>query len=577
MTRDENAILAYYQMISEGTETVGKWVKLLYEVILQGLSDKRWYYDHRRAMNAIGFLERYCHHNKGPLAPGRIELQPWQRASISLIYGIVDKDGRRQWREVFWVIGRKMGKSVISGGVGNYEAFVFGDYGSELYFLGPKLEQASICYDAFEFNVQNEPELAKRTKSTKTKGLYIAESNTTVKRLCFSDRKSDGYNPQFYNADEVSSWPGLRGLRQWEVMASGTGAREQPMGFAISSAGYEREGLYDEFMARGTGVLNGTSHEEHLLPIIYMIDDPAKWDDLNELKKSLPGLGVSVSYKFILDEIATARESKSKKTEFLTKYCNVPQQSTMAWFDAETVNKMFNDENGVPFELTMKDFEWCYAIGGIDLSQTTDLTSACVLVEKDDVIWVFSHFWLPAEKLQEATERDEIPYQIMIEKGFLSLSGDNFVDYHDVFRWFTDLIEVHKIAPLITGYDRYSAQYLIQDMQAYGFHMDSVFQGYNLSGILDNLEGLMKNRQIRCADNNSLLKVHFMDAAQKLENNTDAHPRKKLEKVSRRAHVDGVAAVLDALCMRQNCWSELGGQLQNRREEAPEEDNNAVD
>lgn len=563
MTYDENAILAYYQAINDGSINVGKWIRLLYEVIMQGLQDKRWFYDHKKARNAIGFLERFCHHNKGPLAPGRLKLELWQRASISLIFGIVDADGFRQFTEVFWVVGRKMGKSLISGGIGNYEAFIDGDYGSEIYYLAPKLEQADICYSAFEFNVNCEPELAKRTKSTKTRGLYIAESNTTVRKIAFSDRKSDGYNPQFYNADEAASWPGQRGLRQWEVMSSGVGARPQPLGFAISSAGYEREGLYDEFMKRGTGFLNGNSRESHFLPIIYMIDDPTKWDDINELYKSLPGLGISVPVKFILREIETARESKSKLIEFKTKYANLPQQSTQSWFDAETVNKMFLDENGEPYSFKLDDFRETYSIGGIDLSQTTDLTAACVLIERDGVIWVFSHFWLPSEKLQEATDRDEVPYQIMIDNGYLSLSGDNFVDYHDVFNWFTDLIEEYHIYPLITGYDRYSAQYLVQDMQAYGFHMDSVFQGYNLSGILDNLEGLMKNREIRSADNNTLLKVHFMDAAQKMENNTDAHPRKKLEKITRYAHVDGVAAILDALCMRQNKWAELGDQLKN--------------
>ena len=153
----------------------------------------------------------------------------------------------------------------------------------------------------------------------------------------------------------------------------------------------------------------------------------------------------------------------------------------------------------------------------------------------------------------------------MIKRGFLSLSGDNFVDYHDVYRWFVELIEQYQIYPLQIGYDRYSSQYLCQDLQQYGFHMESVFQGFNLSGIADNLEGLMRNGEIRCADDNDLLKIHFMDAALQMESNTSVHPRKKLVKISKNAHVDGVAAILDALCMRQNHWTELGEQLKNIR------------
>jgi phage terminase large subunit-like protein len=371
----------------------------------------------------------------------------------------------------------------------------------------------------------------------------------------------------FYCADEVAAWPGARGLRQWEVMVSGTGAREEPLGMAISSGGYEDEGLYDELMKRGTAFLNGNSREQHILPILYIIDDPEKWDDINELQKSLPGLGESVSVNFILHEIDTAHESISKKLEFLTKYCNLKQNSSAAWFDAETVRKMFmhTDSKGetVPWKMKLEDFRDSYALCGLDLSQTTDLTSACVLIEKDGILWTFVHFWLPAERIKEATDRDGIPYEIMIQRGLLSRSGDQMVDYKDCFRWFTDLIEKYQIYPLMVGYDRWSAAPIVQDLKGYGFHTDSVIQGFNLSGIIDTMEGLMRGGKLRCANDNDLLKIHFMDAALQLENNTSTHTRKKLVKLSKNAHVDGVAAVLDALCMRQVYWGELGDRLQN--------------
>ena len=553
----ENCILQYYQAIMNGSVTVGAWVRKLYEVIMDGLETKRWYYDHRKAQNCIRFIETYCHHNKGPLAPQRITLALWQKAALSLIFGIVDADGHRQFTEVVFIVGRKQGKTLLAGGIGNYMAYAAGEFGSEIYYLAPKLDQADLCFGAFEFNVHQEPDMDRRTKSTKYRGLFIEETNTTVKKLPFSDRKADGYNPMLYVGDEVASWPGQRGLRQWEVMVSGTGARKEPLGLAISSAGYENEGIYDELVRRGTSFLNGNTREEHLLPILYMIDDIDKWNDLDELQKSLPGLGESVSVKFILKEIAIAEGSLSKRSEFITKYCNRKQNSSMAWLSAETVEKAFG------WNFRLDDFRNCYALGGIDLSQTTDLTSACVLIERQGVIWVFSHFWLPSEKLSEATDRDEIPYQAMIERGFLSLSGDAIIDYKDVFNWFVRLINEYKIYPLTVGYDRYSSQYLIQDMAQFGFHCDSVFQGFNLSGIIDNFEGLLKDGKLRCADENGLLKIHMLDAAVKVESNTSAHARKKLEKISKYAHVDGVAAILDALCMRQTKWAELGGRLMN--------------
>lgn len=560
--RDENAILAYYQKIKDGSETVGKWIRLLYEVIFQGLSDKRWFWDQRLASNAIGFLERYCHHYKGKLAPQRIRLSLWERSSISLIFGIVDGTGKRQFNEVFWEVGRKMGKSLIAGGIGTYMAYAAGEYGSDIYYLAPKLDQADLCYSALEFNVNAEPELRAITKSTKYRGLVIKETNSTVRKLAFTAKKSDGYNPMFYCADEVASWPGASGLRQWEVMVSGTGARIEPLGLAISSGGYENEGLFDELMKRGTAFLNGNSREQHILPILYMIDDPEKWDDLTELKKSLPGLGESVDEAFIRREIDVAYGSISKRTEFITKYCNLKQNSSTAWFEAAVIEGIFPGQDQA-MSMRLEDMAESYAVVGVDMSQTTDLTSTCAIIEKNGIMWVFSHFWLPKDRIKEATVRDEIPYDAMVERGYLSLSEGHMVDYRDVYQWIVELIEKYKVYPLKVGYDKWSAQPLVQALQAYGFQTDSVNQGFNLGGICDVLDAMVREKRIRSAEDNGLLKIHFYDAALQSENNLTAHPRHQLAKISKRAHVDGVAAILDALCMRQVHWAELGEQLKN--------------
>ena len=317
--KTENAITAYWEEIQTGGVVVGKWIRQLYDVIIRGLAEKRWFYDDRLAQNALGFIERYCHHYKGALAPRRLKLSLWQRAAISLIFGIVDENGKRQFREVFWVVGRKQGKTLLAAAIGTYMAYAAGEFGSEIYFLAPKLDQADLCYSALEFNVHAEPELEAITRSTKYRGLMIQETNTMVKKLAFTSKKSDGYSPQFFCADEVAAWPGSNGMKQWEVMVSGTGARAEPLGMAISSGGYENEGLFDELMKRSTAFLMGNSREQHILPIIYMIDDQEKWKDLTELRKSLPGMGESVSEEFIRKEIETAEESISKAIEVKEK------------------------------------------------------------------------------------------------------------------------------------------------------------------------------------------------------------------------------------------------------------------
>ena len=553
-----NPILEYYQAIVSGAVVVGKWVRMLYTTVVRALEDQEYQYDARKAGRAIRFIEGFCRHHEGVLAPGKIRLELWQKAFIACLFGLVDADGSRHFREVVLIIGRKNGKTLLAAAIAACAVYIDGEYGARVYFCAPKLDQARLCYEAFFQMIQKEPELGQMAKKRRT-DIYIESNNASAMPLAFSAKKSDGLNPHLTVCDEIAAWPGDAGLKQYEVLKSALGARRQPILLSISTAGYISEGIFDELVKRSTAVLRGDSREKRLLPVLYMIDDPEKWNDITELQKSNPNLGVSISVDYLLEEIAVAEGSLSKRAEFLCKYCNVKQTSSMAWLPVQDIRKAFG------WNYTLEDFRDTYALGGIDLSQTTDLTACCVLIQRDDVIWCFAQFFMPADRIADATARDGIAYGAMVERGLLTISGDSFVDYRDCYRWFTDLIEKYKIYPLMVGYDRYSAQYLVQDLQQYGFHMDSVFQGYNLTGVEDTFEGLLKSGLFRCANDNDLLKLHMMDAAQQTEAGTSAHARKKLVKLSRNAHVDGVAAILDALCMRANKWSEIGQQLTNRQ------------
>jgi len=549
-------IWQYYTGVKLGGIVAGKYIRQWYEYIIKGLENGAFFYSEKAYNRAARFIENFCHHHEGKLAPQLIKLELWQKAFLAVIFGIVDESGKRQFREILLVIGRKNGKTLLAAAIAEYMTLFDGEYGARTYFCAPKLAQAGLCYNAFYQMIGQEPEISALTRKRRT-DVYCPSTNATAEPMAFSAKKSDGFNPHLAVCDEIAAWSGDAGLKQYEVLKSALGAREQPMILSISTSGYNNDSIYDELIKRATAVLAGTSKETKLAPFLYMIDDPAKWNDPTELKKANPNLGISVPVEYLVEEAAIAETSISKRGEFLTKYCNVKQSSSLAWFNSQDVKKMFGNN------YTLADFRNSYALSGLDLSQSVDLTSACVLIERDGIIYVFSHFWLPSERLTEATERDGIPYQAMVERGFLTLSGDNFVDYHDCYNWFTQLIEEYQIYPLVVGYDRYSAQYLIQDLEQFGFVCESVFQGFNLTGIEDNLEGLLKNGTIQCGDDNDLLKLHFLDAAQKIESNTSAHPRKKLVKINQRAHVDGVAAILDALCMRQNHWGEYGERLTN--------------
>ena len=145
--KTENYILAYYQGMKDGSQVVGKWIELLYEYIVNGLEEKKFFYDHKKAMKVIEYFEHHVFHVEGPKAPNPIELELWQKAFLSVIYGIVDGMGHRVAREVLLVIARKNGKSLIASGIGKYH-FTNGDeYGAKIYNLAPKLDQADIVYN----------------------------------------------------------------------------------------------------------------------------------------------------------------------------------------------------------------------------------------------------------------------------------------------------------------------------------------------------------------------------------------------------------------------------------------------
>lgn len=545
----KNYIYEYYKKITSGEIPAGEWIKAVYKIITDKLEKQEYFFNAKAANKAINFMENFCHHSKG--RNDLLKLELWQKAMVSVIFGIQDKDKTRIFREIFIVIGRKNGKSLFASAIIAYVSYMEDEYGQEIYCLAPKLDQANIVYDGFYQMVRAEDELEELTKKRRS-DIYIIETNTTIKPIAFNAKKSDGLNPKLTVCDEIAAWGGDAGLKQYEVMKSALGARRQPMILSISTAGYINDGIYDELIKRSTNFLNGSSKENKLLPFLYMIDDIEKWNDIEELKKANPNMGVSVKEDFFKDEIAVAENSLSKRVEFLTKYCNVKQNSSVAWLEYDLVNS-----TGI--RKALEDFRDCYAVGGIDLSQTTDLTAASVVVEKSGVLYAFTQFFMPRKRVESLQALDGVPYDIFVKKGLITLSGENYVDYHDVYAWYTMLLQVYGIRPLKIGYDRYSAQYLIQDMEKTGFHMDDVFQGENLTPVIREFEGIIKDGNFKIADNN-LLKTHFLNVA--LKHNVETRKFRPV-KIEQRARIDGFVSVIDAMTVRQKYWDECGALLQN--------------
>jgi phage terminase large subunit-like protein len=549
----DNWIFKYHEAIQKKEVIVGVWVRLCFEILTTGLLNGEWEFNEKKANKAIKFIENFCHHSEG--RSDLLHLELWQKAIVFAIFGIMDKTtGYRQFREVFIIVARKNGKTLFAAAIAAYMTYVDGEYGAKVYFLAPKLDQADLVYDAFYQIVQSDDELDSITKKRRS-DIYIKAFNTSVKKIAFNSKKSDGFNPQLVVNDEMEAWPGDQGLKQYEVMTSALGARKQPLIISIATAGYVNDGIFDELFKRATAFLKGNSREKRLLPFIYMIDDIEKWDSVEELKKSNPNLGVSVSAEYYLEQIEIARNSISKKVEFMTKFCNIKQNSAVAWLDYWDVMKCVHEEK----PLSLEDFKGCYCVGGIDLSRTTDLTAASIVINRDGINHIFTRFYMPQKRYEVAINEDNTPYNIYRDRGFLFISGENQVDYKDVYNWFIELVKVYKIKPLKIGYDRYSANYLVEDLKTAGFHTDDVYQGTNLTPILHEFEGNLKDGLFDFGDN-SMLAAHFLNVAVDINLNDS---RMKPVKIEKRMRIDGAMSVFDALTMVSKYHNEIGKKLLN--------------
>ena len=548
-----NYIYEYHAKIQSGKIVAGKWIKAVYAILIQGLESGEYFFDAKWASRVIAFVEAMCHHSKG--RNDLLKLELWQKAMLSAIFGIVDSDGLRVFREVFTVVGRKNGKTILASGVIMIMAYIDGEYGAEIYCLAPKLDQANIVFlENFYEMVKQETELEEISHKRRT-DVYVSETNTIIKPIAFNYKKADGYNPHLTINDELAQWPARTGLRQYGVMKSARGARKQPLMLSITTAGDVNDGIFDELFTRSTRFLEGGSRERRLLPFIYMIDDVEKWNDLEELKKANPNMGISVFAETFNEDIIAAESSFSEKAEFLMKHCNIKQNSSIAWLDFATVEQAGRFGEG----FTLEDFNGSYAVGGVDLSQTTDLTAAAVIIQRNGRLYAFVQFFIPSSKLEELQQRDGVPYDIFLQKGILKRSGENKINYKDVLEWFLMLENDHKLYIQKVGFDRYMAAYLIDDLKDNGFHTDDVHQGENLTPVIKEFEGIIKDGNFAIVENN-LLKAHFLNVA--LKQNLESRKVRPI-KIEQRAKIDGFVAVICAMTVRQKYWNEIGEYLTN--------------
>lgn len=544
-----NPIREYYAKIESGEEIVSDKVRRTYKKVVADLDSKNseYYYDPKRAQHVIDFVQKYCRHSKGKLGGQKIQLELWEKAFLSTVFGFVDIEGNRKYREAILIIGRKNGKSLLASAIGLYLMLADGEAGADVYAVATTRDQAKIVWLEAKRMVKKSPVLLRRVRPLV--GEMVADFNEATFRPLASDSDTlDGLNVHGSIMDELAAWK--RGKELYDVVIDGNSAREQPLNIITTTAGTVREDIYDQKYDEARRVINGYDdpagyHDETMIAFIYELDKRAEWTDPSCWKKANPGLGTIKNYETLARKVERAKDNPGLVKNLVCKEFNIPETSSEAWLTFEEV------ENRTTYDLAQ--LKPRYGIGGVDLSSTTDLTAAKVIfqVRGDPHIYVKSMYWLPEDLIEKRVREDKIPYDVWIERGLMRTCAGNKVYAHDVVNWFVEQQEQNDIYIPWIGYDSWSATYFVEEMRGHfgAESMVPVIQGYKtLSAPMKSLGADLAAKLIVYNDN-PLDKWNFSNVAYEEDKNANIRPCKTSRPTRR---IDGFMALLDAYVVLQD-------------------------
>ena len=545
-----NPVMEYWNKIQSGEEIVCDKIFRTYKKIAYDMDHQsEYFYSNKRANHIIEFFENYCRASKGKSSGANVRLELWEKAMLATVFGFVDSDGLRKYRESILIVGKKNGKSLLASGVGNYMLVADGENGPEVYAVATKKDQAKIIWTEAKRMVRKSPELRRRIK-TLVEELSSEDFNEGVFKPLASDSDTlDGLNVHCGLMDEIHQWK--NGRKLYDIIADGVTAREQPLIFITSTAGTIREDIYDQKYEEAERIINGYFdpdgyHDEHTIAFIYELDSRKEWTDEKCWKKANPGLGTIKNLEALRLKVNKAMNDPMQVKNIVCKEFNIRETSSEAWLTFEQLN------NTETFDL--KELKPRYGIGGVDLSSTTDLTNATVIfmVPYDERIYVKQMYWLPEDLLESRVREDKIPYDIWYDQGLLRLCPGNKIHYKYVTEWFQEVQDELDIYLYKCGYDSWSATYFVEEMtNIFGKAvMEPVIQGKKtLSSPMKSL-GADLSKKLVVYDNHPILKWCLANTSVDIDKNDNIQPCKGNLGTRR---IDGMAGLLDAyVCLENN-------------------------
>lgn len=537
-----NCIEEYYAAILSGDVVVSNKVRKTYRHLAAECNNQEstYYFDAAEAQYVIDFIEKFCCHSKGKWAGQQIQLELWQKALVSALFGFRHKKSKkRKYRELVLMIGRKNGKSLLASALGVYLLIADGEGGPEIYSVATKKDQAKIIWNETVRMIKRSPVLNRRAKCLVSR-IVTQYNNGVFEPLGSDSMRLDGLNVHAALIDELHA---IKDRNLYDVVVDGMSAREQPLSVITSTAGTVRDNIFDLKYDECRRIIDGYDdpegyHDETILPVIYELDDRDEWTKPECWEKANPGLGTIKSRETLANKVRRAKSNPMLVKNLLTKDFDIRETASQTFFTFEELN------NEATFDV--KELKPRYGIGGADLSQTTDLTCATVLfqVQGDPIIYVKQMYWIPEELFEQRIREDNVPYDIWHQQGYINLSPGNKIDYRLLVQWFQKVQREDDIYIYKLGYDRWSATYFVQDMEEkFGKPiMDPVAQGVQtLSAPMKSLKADLAAKKINYG-NNPVLKWCMANTSVFEDRNGNIQPCK----TSGRSRIDGFASLLDA-------------------------------
>lgn len=539
-----NWVKAYYDAIKQGEIVAGIRIAKLYEREVVWMDDPPadfpFHFDEEAGQRPIDFIEGFCRHSKGKWARQLITLDLFQKAKIQLVFGWLEKaTGKRRIRQVVDVRGRKNGKSTETAAVELYCLIADGEEGAGVFACANKLDQSKLVFDeAVNMRAQS-PALRTATKKRQS-DIYFPATFSTLKALAADTKTMDGLNASFFSLDEFHE---ARDSKIYDVMVQSQSSREQPLGWLISTNGFVRDLFFDDIFSYSEHVaLWDEGFEDYrTLPFLYVLDSLEEWTDPKCWEKANPALGRAKSLQALAENVEKAKRDATFLPTVLIKDFNVPQNSNASWLSYESAV----NETTVP----MPFLEHSYAIGSCDLSSTTDLTCASLLIKKpnDEKFYILQKYFLPESRVNtvESGTKREAPYKLWSNQGWLHICEGAAVDYHAVTGWFIEMVEKHDIRPLWIFYDRALAGYWQNEMAEYGFEMIKVPQGpYTFSYPMKRMGAAFEEHKV-IYQNNPMLRFCLLNTGVKTINKDGINSIQPV-KTGATKRIDGMVSLLNS-------------------------------